>query len=960
MQPSLLPKFLPAVLAGSFCQLAKDIPANWHLGLAKLLTSSNFATQLLSAKPSLLSFLIHCAEVEKKLNRADYTSWLAKLLPSPQEITSEDELHLQLRLARQKAMLRLLWRDAQNPGDYQQAWQTCAEISYLAEELINFSLNWLENHLAAGWGKAYTEAASNSAQNTQEQLGVLALGKLGAGELNLSSDIDLIFSFPTHQGTTQGGRRNLAKDDYFIRLGQKLITALDKPTAEGRVFRVDMRLRPYGNAGALALSNNALLTYYQNHGRDWERYALIKAQPLTGSHSQELINDLRPFVYRRYIDFSALEALRDLKEKINQEVQQQGMQDNIKLGQGGIREVEFICQVFQLIRGGKDTQLQSTSIYQVLPLLSELGLLPKTATQQLFSAYTFLRDLENALQAMDDQQTHELPSCPEVQARLAWRLGKANWAEVLTTLNQHRQVVRQEFNALIAEPTQATSTNEEASSPAKLSLNTASLEADLTQLGYTQATAASQQIHTFLASKAVARMQPLGHKRLEELLPFLLVAASKTDQPCLALERSLWLIEAVLRRTAYLVLLKENPPALEQLVKLGAASPWVAELLAKMPILLDELLTPSQLYIQLSKPSLEQDLAQQLAHISWQDTEAQMEALRYFHHANLLRLAAADLLAQRPLMQVSDSLTFMAEVILQQVLNLAWQDLAQRHGAPVLANGQTASLENPGFVILGYGKLGGLELSYASDLDLVFLHLGHSSQLSQGERPLDSASWFSRLGQRIIHYLTTTTVSGQLYEVDMRLRPSGQSGLLVSSLEAFSHYQQNEAWTWEHQALVRARPIAGDANLAASFTQLRSQVLSQPRQLAKLQEEVLAMRQKILSENLPGFLSNSFCFKQAQGGVLDIEFLVQFLVLAFSQSYPEIHTYSDAMRQLDALAACQVLPVAEAEFLQQSFLAYRQALHQNALAKTPALGELKEWQPTAEKVRGVFEKYLKG
>lgn len=954
---SLNEQSLPKSLKIVYQSLASQLTRQEQAQLIKLLNSSNFAANLLAAKPKLLNFLLEEAQLEDELNQQEYNSWCLSLLPASQQIASEEDLHLALRLVRQKAMLRLLWRDAQTAGDYQQMWKTAAEISYLAQVLINFSLDWLENHFAAGWGRAYSTDANPQAQ----RLEVLALGKLGAGELNLSSDIDLIFTFPSSQGETQGGRRSLAKDDYFIRLGQKLITALDKPTAEGRVFRVDMRLRPYGNAGALALSHSALLNYYQHQGRDWERYALIKAAAMTASDTastQQLLADLQPFIYRRYLDFSALEALRDLKEKINQEVQQQAMQDNIKLGRGGIREVEFICQVFQLIRGGRATQLQSTSIREVLPLLSKLGLLPAEASEQLFIAYTFLRDLENALQAMDDQQTHDLPTCPEIQQRLARRLGKNCWSEVLSLLEDYRQNIRQEFNALIATPYAADEANQTATPLINpVNLSSPKLTQDLTQLGYQEPETASQLIQNFLASKGVARMQPLGHKRLEELLPFLLTAASKTAQPCLALERSLWLIEAVLRRTAYLVLLKENPPALEQLVTLGAASPWVAELLAKMPILLDELLNPQELYAQLTKPSLEKDLAQQLIHLSWQDTEAQMEALRYFRHANLLRLATADLLANRPLMQVSDSLTFMAEVALQQVLTLAWQDLAARHGLPKLADGTEASLSQLGFVILGYGKLGGLELSYASDLDLVFLHLGHPSLPSTGARPLDSASWFSRLGQRIIHYLTTTTVSGQLYEVDMRLRPSGQSGLLVTSLEAFSSYQESQAWTWEHQALVRARAVAGDAALAAQFTQVRSSVLSQCRGKQSLQADVLAMREKLLTENATA-TNEGFCFKQAKGGILDIEFLVQFMVLAFSADYPAIHQYSDVMRQLDSLAACELLTQEEAKFLQTTFLEYRQALHQSALAKTVPVGELSRWQATADRVHSLFLKYV--
>ncbi|MBE0505834.1 MAG: bifunctional [glutamate--ammonia ligase]-adenylyl-L-tyrosine phosphorylase/[glutamate--ammonia-ligase] adenylyltransferase [Marinospirillum sp.] len=959
---SLLPPSLHAVAQQAFSRLQAPVPPDLLAGLTRLLVSSDYATDLLAADSTLLSDLLAQGRLDQPMKLGDYHQWCQSLLQDAEgkPPVDEDSLHRRLRRFRRLVMLRLLWRDAQQAGRPTGVWQTSAEISALADVTVEAALSWLEQHYAEAWGLPYPRGTTAAQQESGEvqplRLVVLGMGKLGANELNLSSDIDLIFAF-AKQGETLGGRRSFDNQEYFIRLGQKLITALDKSTAEGFVFRVDMRLRPYGDAGALALSFNALLEYYQDQGRDWERYAMIKARVMAGDREagEQLLSELRPFVYRRYLDFSAIESLRAMKAMINREVRRKNLGDNIKLGSGGIREVEFITQVFQLIRGGRDTELQERSIRKVLPVIAGLGLMPQQAADELLECYAFLRDLEHALQGLADRQTQILPEDETSQQRVAFRCGFDGWQQLVERLNQIRERVRQHFDAVIADPEEQPGDEMDDGLACLWSdeLDHQQAEELLQQAGFNQAKQSWNLLNSLHQGRAVASMQQVGRERLDQLMPLLLRAVSETTQPDLALERTLWLIEAVLRRTAYLLLLTENPQALKQLVQMCAVSPWLAEQLAKMPILLDELLSPETLYSPADKSRLQDELRQHLSRIPEDDVEALMEALRYFRHANVLRVAASDIVARRHLMKVSDYLTFIAEVLLEQVLHQSWKDLTRRYGYPVLANGEKA---DPGFIIVGYGKMGGIELGYGSDLDLVFVHDGHPTQGSDGEKSLDSITWYSRLGQRIIHFLSAVTPSGQLYEVDMRLRPSGNSGLLVSSLKAFGEYQQKQAWTWEHQALVRARVICGDAELTARFNQLRAKILGQQRDLQKLQDDVVQMRIK-MRDNLGSkkTAADEFHIKQDAGGIVDIEFIVQYCVLAYSHAHPALLEFTDNMRILDALAATEVLPASQVEQLQQAYLAYRGAAHHAALEKAGTCVAAEPWAEHRQQVTQIWQ-----
>ncbi|WP_018918837.1 bifunctional [glutamate--ammonia ligase]-adenylyl-L-tyrosine phosphorylase/[glutamate--ammonia-ligase] adenylyltransferase [Vreelandella zhanjiangensis] len=921
--------------------------------LAKVLSVSTFALDTLTRYPQWLEELDATGELEAAPARNDQQQWLQNTLES-----AEDEAALQraLRRFRRARMLGIVWRDLNRPDDYTM-WDTAQAVSQLAEICLEAALGWLETFYAPRWGLPAARA-----DGAPQRLVVLGMGKLGAGELNLSSDIDLIFAFP-EKGDTQGGRKPLEHQEYFTKLGQKLIAALDAMTADGFVFRVDMRLRPLGDGGPLVGSFAMLSSYYQDQGREWERYAMLKARPVAGDIDAgfELLTSLRPFVYRRYLDFGAIESLRELKAMINREVKRKGMQSNIKLGPGGIREVEFVVQAFQLIRGGRDTELQVTSLQTALTRLPELGLLPQAVVDELLPDYAFLRDIEHVIQALEDRQTQMLPTDESDQARVAFAMGYASWAHFVEQLDKVRERVRQHFDAVIADPEEeAQDANDDSRlAPAQWRLIWRNeLEQDeaiayLSDSGFAEPEKVLKRLQSLYQSRQVQSMQRIGFERLDALMPLLLAAVAENDTPDTALSRVQPLIESVLRRTAYLALLRENPQALEHLMHLCAASPWIATQLARYPILLDELLTPETLYTPADKTRLADELRQTLNRIPEDDEEAQLEALRVFKHAQMLHVAASDVAGTRHLMKVSDYLTYIAEVILDAVLVMAWKHVTRKHGVP-----EGLDAGEPAFLIIGYGKLGGIELGYGSDLDLVFLHDSDGKGTTDGPRPIETPLFFTRLGQRIIHLLTAVTPAGSLYEVDMRLRPSGNAGLLVTSLDAFADYQQQNAWTWEHQALVRARVVAGSRALAKRFDQVRGDILSRKREIPALRDDVVKMRHKMRDHLGSKSQESGFNLKHDAGGMVDIEFLCQYAVLALTNQTPALQTYSDNIRILETLADSGHLPSQEAEQLKDAYLAYRSRTHRAALTGEKAIGKADDFKEHRTAVNALWQRFL--
>ncbi|MCI3907969.1 bifunctional [glutamate--ammonia ligase]-adenylyl-L-tyrosine phosphorylase/[glutamate--ammonia-ligase] adenylyltransferase [Pseudomonas viridiflava] len=916
-------------------------PESRRLAFDLVCAASDFVTEQISRDPNMLLDMADSGELERSFSAGELRGQIADALSTA---TTDDELGRNLRRQRMRHQVRIIWRDLTRQADLI---ETCRDLSDMADACIDLACHWLHERLCQQFG-----TPTGRRTGLPQQMVILGMGKLGAVELNLSSDIDLIFGYP-EGGETVGVKRPLDNQEFFIRLGQRLIKALDPVTVDGFVFRVDMRLRPYGSSGALVLSFNALEQYYQDQGRDWERYAMIKARVVGGDQKAgaELLEMLRPFVYRRYLDFSAIEALRTMKQLIQQEVKRKGMAENIKLGAGGIREVEFIAQAFQLIHGGRDLSLQQRPLFKVLKTLEGQGYLPSAVTEELREGYEFLRYTEHAIQAIADRQTQMLPDNEQDQARIALMMGFSDWASFHERLMYWRGRVSWHFRQVIADPDSDPDDEQEDDSEVIVggewlplweeSQDEEAASRQLSQAGFVNAETAIKHLANLRSSPHLRSMQRLSRERLDAFIPRLLAQAVEHAKPDLVLERVLPLVEAVARRSAYLVLLTENPDALRRLLTLCAASPWIAEQIARFPLLLDELLNEGRLFNPPLAPELAAELRERLIRIPEDDLEQQMEALRHFKLAHSLRVAASEITGSLPLMKVSDYLTWLAEAILEQVLALAWRHSVARHGTPSRPDG---TLCDPGFVIVGYGKVGGIELGHGSDLDLVFIHDGDPQTETDGARPIDSAQFFTRLGQRIIHLLTTQTNSGQLYDVDMRLRPSGASGLLVSSLGAFSRYQDKEAWTWEHQALVRARVLTGSPDVGREVEKVRADVLGRERDLDKLRAEVSEMRAK-MRDNLGSRLtaagrganafesSMPFDLKQDAGGIVDIEFMVQYAALAWSREHPGLLQYTDNIRILEGLEEAGLLPDADASLLREAYKAYRSAAHRQALQK---------------------------
>ncbi len=911
---------------------APSLPEDLFATLPQVWLCSEFVARSCIREPQLLDDLATSGDLEHAVTEQDYTCRLKETLNG---VVDEASLMPRLRRFRRREMVRIAWRDLAGWAELE---ETMRELSWLAGACIRESLNLLQAWLRAELGTPC------GATGEPQSLVVVGMGKLGAHELNFSSDIDLIFAYP-EAGETSGGDWPVSNERFFVRLGQALIRVLSEPTAEGFVFRVDMRLRPFGNSSPLVSSFDELENYYQIHGREWERYAMIKARVVAGDNvaGERLMALLRPFVYRRYLDYGAFSSLRGMKRLIESEVRRKGMDNDIKLGAGGIREIEFIGQAFQLIRGGREPALRERRILAVLQTLQQANLLPEYVVRQLSDAYHFLRRCEHRLQAYADQQTHKLPEDAGGRLRLAFSMGFAGWEAFKAALDMHRNNVQAHFEQVFVAPQTRHAESDE------LDLNGVWQQAlepgqalqALRAAGYRQPEAVLAQLDALYRSRRYQALSENGKQLMDRLMPLLLGVAGQADQPDVALGRALQLLEQILRRSTYLALLVENPMALSQLVKLCAASPWVTRQLTCYPVLLDDLLDPRTLYSPPGREELEAELRQSLLPVAHDDLERQMELLRHFRHSNVLRVAAADVAEAIPLMVVSDHLTDIAETVLAQALDLAWNYLVARHGTP------TGSLEEKGFAIIAYGKLGGIELSYGSDLDLVFIHDGEAVD-TDGPRPVASAVFYARLAQRVIHVLATRTAAGMLYEVDTRLRPSGASGLLVSSFEAFAGYQREKAWTWEHQALVRARMVAGSSALGQAFSRLRRQVLSRPRDQAVLRKEVAEMRSKMVQSHA-GRDRGLFNLKQDSGGITDIEFMVQYAVLAWGHRYPELLDYTDNIRILERLSRADLLSGEEAGLLADAYRAYRARLHRLVLQEAaPAVGA------------GEFERYRGG
>lgn len=820
-----------------------------------------------------------------------------------------------LRRYRHDESLRLVYRDVNGIDTLE---DTLAATSQLAGRCLAGALEAVQRTLEVQHG------VPRNAAGVAQRMVVFGLGKLGGSELNFSSDVDLVFAYP--EAGQCDGARALDNGDFFQRLGQRLIQLLADVDAEGMVYRVDMRLRPFGQVGRLALSFAAMEQYFQREGRDWERYAWIKARPVAGDLAQgeRFLTTLRPFIYRRYLDFGAFEGLREMKGLIEAEVQRRALDDHLKLGPGGIREIEFIVQLQQLIRGGREPALRARGLIPALRQLRDAGHVPDRSAELLLSAYRFLRRLENRVQMLREEQTHSLPDNALDRARLAFGMGFADWASLERALAQHREHVSNEFSRVFeargAQAGTRAAPMRELLTEVWRDPSDARAAERMREAGFSEGAMLLQQLQQFRAQPALATASARTRARVERVLPALLAAAAQSDAPDQVARHGLTLVQAVLRRSSYLALLDEQPAALARLVEVMAGSRWMAERLCAHPLLLDDLLDSRADAQPPTRADVGQALAQSLAHLPPDDPEARIHALNEFRQSFAFQVARASLIEKQPAAESTRQLALVAEAVIGALLPMAIEDLAVQHGR----------LPNGGLVVIAYGSFGGRELGFGSDLDLVFLYDGASSASeTDGARPLDAVRYYTRLVQKLIAMLAMPTAAGRLYEVDLRLRPDGAKGLLVSSLESFSAYQRERAWTWEQQALVRARAVAGDEALAHAFEQLRAQVLGMPREPGPLAADVIAMRERMRNE-LDRSRAGSFDLKQGEGGLVDLEFLLQAGVLRHASSATQVLATTRTPELIAALADCGFFDQARAADLQHA----HQTLLQRALGCT--------------------------
>ncbi len=869
---------------------------------------SRYLQRLLHARPVLAEDT--SAHLDAPVDRATLEAWLVE------EPVTEDNLEPVLRRFKQRAYARIATRDLACRAPVAEVVES---ITLVAELAVNQALRALHQGLTARYGEP------RDAEGQAQQLIVVGMGKLGGRELNVSSDIDLIFVYP-EDGDTDGSR-SISNFEFFTRLGKQLIAAIGEITGDGQVFRVDMRLRPNGDSGPLVCSFDMLENYFVTQGREWERYAWIKARPMTGTRHDELEAIRRPFVFRKYLDFGTINAMRELHAQIRREVAKKDMADNIKLGPGGIREIEFIAQVFQLIRGGRDTSLQIKPTLQVLRLLADKSQLSRDAEAELASAYVFLRRLEHRLQFLDDAQTQNLPDKAEDRELVAQAMGFGTFEAMAMELDDHRQNVSRHFEAVFADPNE----KDHALDGVWHGAGDDTHAAELSRLGFKDAAGVCARLGGIRAGSRYQQLADSARGRFDALVPRLVEAAAALPDPDAALSRGLDLLEAISRRAAYLALLQQYPQALAKVAQIVGSSSWAAAYLNRHPVLLDELLDARILDSAPDWPAFRAHLGKLLDEVE-PDTERQMDLLREAHHAQVFRLLTQDLSGLLTVERLADHLSELADIMVDQALSHAWRKLLKRH------------VDSPRFAVISYGKLGGKELGYASDLDLVFLF---------DDPDPEAAQVYSKLATRLNTWLSAQTAAGQLFETDLRLRPNGEAGLVVSSMASFHKYQLESAWLWEHQALTRARFTAGDPAVGEAFERIRCEVLCQRRDMAKLREDVLAMRRKMYEAH--GGKSSLFDLKHDPGGLIDVEFVVQYLVLGHAWEYDELTGNRGNIALLAMAAARGLIPAELAETVRNAYREYRRLQHGLRLNNQPGRVDPASVAEMAAAVRALWQ-----
>ena len=905
----------------------------------KIIALSDFIANTIFSYPKECSELLLSGALDRNDTYLDYKNEALSFLVDK---LNDFEFKKRLRVFRRCRAMIIAWRDLAGMSSIEEVFTSLTE---LAESVLLRTITLLRDQLKLVYGDALNE------DGTVMPLLTLAMGKFGGCELNFSSDIDLIFAYP-EEGETKGASRTLTHREFFTRIVQRAANMLSDKTVDTFCYRIDLRLRPFGDAGAMVNSFDAMQIYYETQGRTWERYALVKARLLgkdeCGSYGEEFIDLLRPFVFRRYLDYGAVQSLRKLKHMIESEVRRRNLNNNFKLGSGGIREIEFIAQVFELMRGGRFVELRERSLRKTLNNISSLELLPDEVCKKLDECYVFLRRLENIIQEFSDKQTQTLPDNEKDQARMLYAMNYEDSADFFKDLNCVMTYVHGEFLKVVADDEKSTDNFK----------NFELWEAD------NSAEELTEEILKFIANKDEAKplasaiqvlkanlsrmpVGPVGRETLLELMPKVIMVIAKEENASSLFTRVASLIEKVALRTPYMQLLRDNNDVLERFITLLKENHFASELITSHPILLDELFIPQYFDMPPTAKEFFSMLQERLLRIEPDDLEGIMEELRLFKKIMIFRVALSDKAGKLPLMKISDALTWLAEAIVKELIILTWDQTVQKYG---YVEGRSA--EDPGIAVIGYGKLGGLELGYKSDLDMVFISQ-KTEGMTVGEKSVPVTMFYQRFAQRLLHLTTTKTVSGVLYDLDMRLRPDGDTGLLISDVESFELYQTKRAWTWEHQALVRARPIGGSADIIENFEKIRDGILRRERDDSALKKDVVEMRNKMRA-HLDRSSDKLYDIKQGRGGMIDVEFISQYLILKYAPTHPDLKLWTDNVRILEECSRLNLISVAKTSELINAYIEIRKIYHELSLADLPRLVLIEHRPPATLRVEKIW------
>lgn len=902
-----------AQLQSSLQSQAYQFDGDFQIDIERLVIASSYALNQLSRNPEILIKL-------NQLTHFDLEH--LSLAAACENATDTSSTQKVLRQHRHNKMIQIIYLDVIGEMPLK---QILIHLSELADQLIHSALLAAEKQLVAKHGQPL------DTEGNPITLNIIAMGKLGGQELNFSSDIDLICSY-ANEGELEGFGR-LSYQEFFTRVVRLFVQLLNDTTEDGFVYRVDLRLRPWGNSGPVALHHQALEHYYQLHGREWEQYAMVKARIITGSDTDReyLKSILKPFVFRKYHDYRVFEGLAGLKDQIDNQARSKNMRDNIKVGTGGIREIEFFVQAFQILKGGRNNRLQSPQIFTCFDILQTQNIIEYETIEELREAYIFLRQLENKIQMIADEQLHSCPKNKLIQQRIAHTMNQPDWPSVQKQLDEHRARVAHHFTELF---------KREAKADTDITLtdnfgveNSDGQQIELLQsYGLNQVAEMSHRLTEYFSSKAWGFMSAKAKQRFSTLLPDLLKSVSQTKDHLILLERLLNLFSSIAGRSVYFELLHQNGHLLGRLVHLFDRSEWIAQEVAQYPMLLEHLILAGDTDEKFERDQIANSLQIQLDNVAG-DTELELDVLRLFKREQTIVIAIAELSEQITTIEVSRYLTELAEVILHAVYELARTALDSQYGQPRCTQDNASREAN--FAIIGYGKLGGHEMHYQSDLDVIFLHDSTGSeQFTNGKKSIDNSVYFARLAQKIISMTSILTSSGKLYEIDSRLRPEGASGLLVSSDHAYLQYQLNKAWTWEHQALVRARHVAGHSTLKPVFENMRKSILAIHRDPEKLKKDIIEMRAKINQNKSPsqGELCN---LKYSRGCMVDIEFMVQYWTLRYANKVSSISAYSDNISLINELYRLHLISSEQSQLV-DIYQTYHRWLHRTVLQNNPA------------------------